>query len=346
MSRFRIDYRVVPLDLRHAFTISRGTKRRVRNVFVRLHHNGITGFGEAAPNTRYGETTERVMEWLEGLPDEVHEFTDNPDRFADRLEQVTRPVCAARAALEMAWLDWWGKSRQEPLWKLLGSESAVGPVTSFTIGLDEIEGMQRKVKEASEYPILKVKLGTDRDREIIKGIREVTDKPIRVDANEGWKTLDQAKEMIGFLADRDIELIEQPMPEGREEDMKQLKAFSPLPLIADESFTGSENLAQVAEGFHGINIKLMKTGSLVTAMRHIDRARELGLQVMVGCMIESSLANTAGAVLALRADYADLDGHLLIQFDPLDGLQLDEAKRIYLSARPGLGVEWNAGAEE
>ncbi len=198
--------------------------------------------------------------------------------------------------------------------------------------------MQQKVRAASQYPIFKIKLGTTRDREIINAIRQVTDKPLRVDANEGWKTLEQAQREIEFLATQNIELIEQPMPAAEFELMKELKRWSPLPLCADESFMGNEDLEEISEAFHIINIKLMKIGSLSKARKVVQEAHQLGLEVMIGCMIESSLANAAGALISLNAEYADLDGHLLISNDPFQGLLTDRQARIRLSDKEGLGV--------
>jgi len=338
MSRFSIETFDNELALENPFTIARGTKETVPNVGVRLRADGITGYGEAGPNSRYDEDAEKVMAFVAQLPDPFFDDIDAPHAVAKKLHDVNMPVQSARAAVEMAWLDWWGKSHQQPLWKLWEAPSNKTPSTSFTIGLDEIDVMQHKVEEAAEYPILKVKLGTDRDRKIIRAIREITDKPIRVDANEGWETLDVAKEQITFLADQNIELVEQPMPAAMHDKMTELKQWSPLPLMADESFKGNENLDKTAEAFHGINIKLMKIGSLVKAREVIQQARARDLQVMVGCMIESSLAISAGALIGTWADYVDLDGFLLIKDDPFEGLELTTDKEVQLSDNPGLGV--------
>lgn len=339
MSRFKFEKRVSELILQNPFTIARGTKETVSNVVVTLTADNITGYGEAGPNKRYDEDAETVVEYLDQLPESFFEDIQEPEELTQKIDSLTgHPVKSAQAAIEMAWLDWWGKTQQQPLWKLWDAPSDKTPSTSFTIGLDEIEVMQRKVEEAEVYPILKVKLGTDRDREIIEAIREITDKPIRVDANEGWTDLPVAKEQIAFLAEQSIEIVEQPMPSAMHDEMARLKEWSPLPLMADESFKGNEDLDRTAEAFDGINIKLMKIGSLVKARHVIEEARNRDLQVMIGCMIESSLANAAGALLGTWADYVDLDGHLLIKDDPFEGLQLDEEKRVVLSDRPGLGV--------
>ncbi|MBD3617842.1 MAG: dipeptide epimerase [Gracilimonas sp.] len=339
MSRFEVYWEIIPLKLKEVFTISRGSKSEVRNVFLSITKNGITGFGEAGPNTRYDETAEKVVEYFESLPDNFFDLIEGADEIQNKLDQInSKSVQSAKTAIEMAWLDWWGKSHNQPLWKLWDAKSPAGPVTSYTIGLDTPEKMQEKIRNAEQYPVYKIKLGTDRDREIIEAIREVTDKPLRIDANEGWTTLDQAKREIEFLSTQNIELIEQPMPSSEFYTMTKLKKWSPLPLAADESFLGEEDLREISEGFHVINVKLMKIGSLVKARNVIESAHDLGLKVMIGCMIESSLANSAGVLLALKADYVDLDGHLLIGNDPFHGLHLDASGHVILSDRSGLGV--------
>ncbi|MCP9290851.1 dipeptide epimerase [Gracilimonas sediminicola] len=339
MSHFKVDWEVFPLKLKEVFTISRGSKSQVPNVFLSLTKDGFTGYGEAGPNTRYNETPEKVEEYFDSLPGDFFDEIEHAEEITEKLEGLNlSSIQSAKCAIEMAWLDWWAKSQDQPLWRLWRIDSPTGPVTSYTIGLDTPERMQKKIQEAGQYPVYKIKLGTDRDREIIQAIREVTDKPLRVDANEGWVTLDQAKREIEFLATQNVELIEQPMPADEFELMKKLKQWSPLPLAADESFRGNEDLREIEEAFHVINIKLMKIGSLVKARQVLKEARSLGMEVMIGCMIESSLANAAGTLLALEADYADLDGHLLIGNDPFSGLTVLESGEIELSEKPGFGV--------
>ena len=338
MPHFELNYQVEELELKQPFSIARGTKETVRNVFVRLTADGITGHGEASPNKRYGENAETVIQTVQQLDADFYDTIETPDTISKKLSSVRADVHSAAAMLEMAWLDWWAKSRNKPLWDLWDAPSNRTPPTTFTIGLDEMDVIQQKVQEASQYPILKVKLGTDRDRKIIKAIREITDKPIRVDANEGWFSLDRAKEEISFLADQNIKLIEQPMPAQQKQELEKLKKWSPLPLVADESFVGTENMDELARQFNAINIKLSKVGSLVKGQNIIDEARKKGLDIMVGCMIESSLAIAAGALLGTWADYVDLDGHLLISNDPFKGLDITDAKEVVLSNKPGLGV--------
>ncbi|MEX0607879.1 MAG: dipeptide epimerase [Balneolaceae bacterium] len=338
MSHFDISWEVKALKLKEVFTISRSSRSEVPNVFITLKKNGLLGYGEASPNSRYDETPEKVIEGIKSLPNDFLDEIKDTEELANKLDQVSGLIQSAKTGIEMAWLDWWAKSQNKPLWKLWGMDSAVGPLTSYTIGIDTPEKMQEKIRKAEQYPIYKIKLGTDHDRDLIKAIREVTDKPLRVDANEGWKTIAQAKKEIEFLATQNVELIEQPMPSANIAEMKELKKWSPLPLCADESFIGGEDLNEIAEAFHVINIKLMKIGSLVKARKVIEEAHQLGLQVMIGCMIESSLANAAGVLLALKADYADLDGHLLISNDPFEGLEVNSKGRIHLSDDPGFGV--------
>lgn len=342
MSPYKLDVAEVTLTLKDPFGISRGTKTKVQNVFVRLQCDGFEGFGEAAPNTRYSEDAQNVVQYINGLPTDFWDDITTEDQLEAALDQydltLEKPVRSARAALEMAWLDWYSKKVGKPLWQHWGMHSTMAVQTSFTIGLDELEVMQQKVRDAADYPILKVKMGTGRDYEIIRGIREVTNKPIRVDANEGWKTTEEAASMIDFLDTQNIEMVEQPLPSAMYGEMKELKKRSPLPLAADESFLGAESLQTISEAFDIINIKLMKIGSMIKARRVIKEARELGLQIMIGCMIESSVANTAAAILALEADFADLDGHLLIRDDLATGLILDEQKYIKVNNKPGLGV--------
>ncbi len=339
MSHFETSWEVHPLKLKEVFTISRGSKSEVPNVFFTLKKDGITGYGEAGPNTRYDETPEKVIAGFEALPKHFFNDIEQPADIPQKIQALdTEPVQSAKTAIEMAWLDWWAKSQNQPLWKLWGYSSPTGPITSYTIGIDTPKRMQEKIRAAEQYPVYKIKLGTGSDREIIEAIREVTDKPLRVDANEGWTTLEQAKKEIEFLATQNVELVEQPMPSHEFKLMKELKTWSPLPLAADESFIGNEDLTEISEAFHIINIKLMKIGSLVEARKVTQQAHKLGLEVMIGCMIESSLANAAGTLIALDAEYADLDGHVLISNDPFTGLSLNTKGQLVLSDKPGFGV--------
>ncbi len=348
MSSFKINWKTYGLKLKHVFTIARGSRSIVPNVFLTIEKDGFIGHGEAGPNTRYNETPKLVEEFFEAFNFEalarVESAGDLENIIAEESHKISKktgnPVPeSAKTAIEMAWLDWDAKKKLKPLWQLWGAESGVGPLTSYTIGIDTPQIMQEKVREAAKYPLYKIKLGTDRDREIITALRQVTDKPLRVDANEGWKTIDQAKREIEYLEKQGIEMVEQPMHSSMKKELRELKKWSPLPLMADESFTGTEPLDEIAEQFDILNIKLMKIGSLVKARRTIETAHKMGMEVMIGCMIESSLANAAGALLALNCRYSDLDGHVLIGNDPYKGLEILEDGKIALSDGPGFGVQ-------
>ncbi|RIK64282.1 dipeptide epimerase, partial [candidate division KSB1 bacterium] len=212
--------------------------------------------------------------------------------------------------------------------------------TSYSIGIDKPEIMQEKIRAAAEFPILKIKLGSDDDEAIMAAVRAATDRVVRVDANEGWKDRQEALEKIQWLAKMNVEFVEQPLPAHRLDDVAWLRERSPLPLVADEDVMKANDLPALARAYHGINIKIMKSGGLQEAMRMIHVARALSLKIMLGCMIESSLGITAAAHLSPLVDWADLDGNLLIKNDPCRGVRVEQG-RLILPEGPGLGVEEN-----
>jgi len=261
----------------------------------------------------------------------------NPRAFAQAADEAAvagQP--AAAAAVDMALRDLAGKRLGAPLYELMGIDPRRTPITSYTIGMDTPEIVERKVREAGEFEVLKVKMGTDDDRAVLEAVRDVTDRPLRVDANEGW-TLDDALERLDWLASLGVELVEQPLPASQLAATRELKRLSPLPLFADESLHVAADIPSLAEAFDGINIKLMKCGGIGEALRMIAVARAHGLKIMLGCMIESSLAITAAAVLSPLVDYTDLDGNLLIRDDPYRGVTV-KGGRLVLPEGPGLGI--------
>lgn len=338
MASFTLRYEPLNLKLKHTFTISRWSRDTAENVLVMLESEGHTGIGEASPNARYNESQQSCMEWLSRFDVSAIRNPFDVESVLQAMEKTGPGNYSAKVALEMALYDWIGKRLGVPLHELWNANSNIGPQTCFTVGIDATEKLPDRVREAESYPILKIKLGTDRDKEIIRTIRSVTDKPIWIDANEGWKDLETAKAHVRFLADQNVQMIEQPMPAAMKKELAELKVFSPVITMADESFTGRESVEELAACFHGINIKLMKTGSMRRAMQLIHQGRKAGLQIMIGCMIESSLANTAAALISLWCDYADLDGHLLITGDPYRGLAFNSDNHVYLPEKPGLGV--------
>lgn len=336
---FNVRYKHVRIPLKRTFTISRGSRDAIDVVYVALEADGITGYGEAAPNHRYNETAASVIDVFKSFQSTGISNPYDPDHVNRYISSLHKGEFSAKAALEMAVLDWVGRKLNTPVHIMWNAPSAKGPQTSFTIGIDDPSLIAEKVKDGEKYAILKVKLGSQYDREIIQEIRKVTDKPVLVDANEGWKTIDEAMKNIRFLGEMNIDLIEQPMPSSMTEEMIELKSMCDIPLFADESFTGREDLGELARRFHGINIKLMKTGSMRIAMQKIAEARKHGLKVMIGCMVETSLADTASAILSLWADYADVDGHLLVKENPFTGLSINKEGFVTLNDKPGLGVE-------
>jgi L-alanine-DL-glutamate epimerase-like enolase superfamily enzyme len=328
-----------PVDLRmkHAFTIARGSRTVTPSVIVELEHDGIVGTGEASPSQRYGESVASVLAFLREA--DLGRF-DDPMELESILTHVGSLApgnMSAKAAIDIALHDWVGKKLGLPLWKWWGLDPAAAPATSFTIGIATPELIGRKVGEASHYPVLKVKLGIPGDEEIVRRIRELTGKTLRVDANEGWKTKEEARDKILWLQEQGVELVEQPLPASQLEETAWLRGEVSLPIIADENVTTSADIAQLRHAFDGINIKLMKCGGLREARKMIVAAKEFGMKVMLGCMIESSVAISAAAQLAPLADYADLDGNLLIDNDPFTGVREEEGK-LLLGENAGVGV--------
>lgn len=326
------------LELADPWTISRNSSRCKENVFVRLEKDGIVAYGEAAPNVRYGETallTEQKIQQAASLfcAEDLSNY-ENTGRLIDRT--VTGQNCA-RAALDIALMDWAAKHAGLPLYALLGLDAAELPVTSYSIGIDEPDVLRQKVLRAVDYPILKIKVGTENDRAIIEAVRSVTDKPIRVDANEGWKDKDTAARRIEWLQSQRVEFIEQPMPAHMLEETAWLRQRVSLPMIADEAVITAADIPALAHAYDGINIKLMKAGGVRQALRMIRAARAVGLKVMLGCMIESSVAITAAAHLCPLVDWADLDGNLLLKDDPFSGVTVSGG-RLVLNNMPGIGV--------
>jgi L-alanine-DL-glutamate epimerase-like enolase superfamily enzyme len=329
-----------PMDLvtKHVFGISRSARGVFENVLVRIEAGGFTGLGEAAPTDFYGEDRASTLEALEAMGD-VLEKVSGPFHMQTLLESidcVQGPCAAAKAAVEMALYDLLGKELDVPLWRMLGLDPSRTPITSFTIGLDDLDVMMRKVEEASEFPLLKVKLNTGADVHVIEAIRAKTSQRIRVDANCAWKP-EEAVKVIEKLRDLGVEMIEQPVDRGDIEGLKYVKDNVDVPIFADESVMVSSDVPRLAGAVDGINIKLMKCGGISEALRMIHTARALGLKIMIGCMIESSIAISAAAHLTPLVDAADLDGNLLIKDDPFDGAKVKDGK-IVLPAGSGLGV--------
>ncbi len=334
------------LELRHAFTIANFSRTTTPAVMVEFEHEGVTGYGEAAMPPYLGESQASVAAFLARIDPAL---LANPFLLEDLLPAIDALApgnTAAKAAVDIALHDWVGKQLGAPWHRIWGLDPAKAPVTSFTIGIDTPEMIRQKTREAAPYKIIKVKLGRgyDEDRAIINAIRDVTDKPITVDANQGWKQRDEALAMIEWVAGRGVVFIEQPMPKECPDDTAWLRERSPLPLIADENVQRLADVVKCRGVFDGINIKLMKCTGLREAHQMILLARALGLKVMLGCMTETSCAITAAAQLAPLVDWADLDGALLITNDLFDGMTLADGK-IVLPDEPGIGVRKRGAAQ-
>ncbi len=334
----RMDVGIFELRLRHAWGLSRGTWTTRRNCFVRLERDGVVGLGEAAPIARYGETAESAAAFIDkARPVLDRDLFEYADRW-NEIEALAPGEHAAKAALDLAILDWVGRSHGLPLWKMMGLARDKALTTSFSIGIDEVHVMQEKIREAAGFGTYKIKVGTADDRKILEGVRAVTDKPLLVDANEGWSSREEALEMIEWMAGLGVVLVEQPLASTRLEDHGWIKERSPIPVIADESLMETADIPRIAPYFHGVNIKLMKCGGIQEALRMVAMARALGLKLMIGCMIESSLGISAAAAVTPLFEVADLDGNLLIDNDPFRGVETVK-DRLVLSDKPGLGVE-------
>jgi len=330
----------VSITTRHPFAIARGSTNGYKRAWVRITDgDGQEGWGEADPSSFYGENLDTVLATFEKLAGHLPRDPFDLEGAEARWEQVVPRNGAARAALSAALHDLVGKRLGQPLWRLWGLDPKKAPLSSFTIGLDTTEKIRDKVREAQAYPILKIKLGTDRDEAILKTIRDATDKPIRVDANAGWDVA-RAKQMIPLLKEYGVEFLEQPL-EPQDIDglaaVRKVASAHHLPVVVDESCLVAADIPRLAGRVDGINIKLAKCGSLREALRMIATARAHGMLVMVGCMIETSLGITAAAHFTPLVDAADLDGAALTVDDPFTGATIDNGQ-IRLPTEPGLGV--------
>lgn len=332
-------FRPYTLELKHAFTIANFSRTTTPAMLVEVERGGVIGRGEAAMPPYLGESQATAAAFFERV--DLGRFPDwfQLEEILPAIDAIAPGNTAAKAALDIALHDWVGQKLGAPWYRIWGLDPARAPVTSFTIGIDTEEMVRVKTREADIYKIIKVKLGRDEatDRMMIDAIRSVTDKPITVDANQGWKERGAALKMIEWLAGRGVTFIEQPMPKEQIDDTAWLRDRSPLPLVADENVQRLADVRKCHGAFHGINIKLMKCTGLREAREMISVARALGMKVMLGCMTETSCAISAAAQLSPLVDWADLDGAVLIGNDPYDGAKIVDGK-ITLPDRPGIGV--------
>ena len=335
----KVTYQSYNLKFKYPFGISKGTKTHQPTLIVTLEHFGHIGYGEAPAITYYHIPIEKMIEDLERKKvfTEKFAFTE-PDRYWHYLHHLFPANSFLVCALDIAGWDLYGKIKNKPLLEFWKPATALSPQTDYTIGIDTIDKMVEKLKE-KPWPIYKIKLGTDRDIEIIEQLRKHTDAVFRIDANAAWKA-EEALEKITAFKDLGVEFIEQPLAKDDWEGMKVLFDKSPIPLIADESCVAEEDVDKCNQHFHGINIKLTKCSGITPALRMIERARELSMKVMVGSMNESTIGSAAIAHLMPLVDYVDADGPLLLEEDLATGLIYHDDGRISTSGNPGLGINF------
>jgi L-alanine-DL-glutamate epimerase-like enolase superfamily enzyme len=327
-----------PLDLTTAFEfrISVGGSKAHANTLVRIAHDGIDGLGEAAPSHYYGENRRLVEVALESWAPALGQDPFALEAIEQRLDQVLGGQRAARAAVDSALHDWIGKRLGLPVWKWLGLDREAVPLSSVTLGMASPEEMERKLDQVRDFPVLKVKLGLPGDVDNLRRIRGSYRGRIRVDANTAWSASDAVR-VLRAIEPLDIELVEQPVPRADLAGLQWVREHSGIPVFADESVHDPADIANLAGRVDGVNLKLMKSGGIRPMLRLIHAARAHGMKVMLGSMVESSLALSAAAQLAPLADHLDLDGHWLLAADPFDGAPAERG-RIVLSDRPGLGA--------
>ena len=338
-ARMQLSWAPYELQLRHTFTVASYSRTTTPDVQVEIRYDGFTGYGEASMPPYLGQTVESVCAFLAKV--DLGQFAD-PFQLDDILayvDSLSPGDTAAKAAVDIALHDLVGKLLGQPWWRIWGLDAAKAPDTTFTIGIDTPDVVREKTREcADRFNILKVKVGLDNDFEMIRTIREVTDLPLAVDANQGWKDRQQALDEIFWLQEHGVVMVEQPMAKERLDDNAWITERSPLPVFADEAVQRLADIPALVGAYSGINIKLMKCTGMREAWKMATFARAAGLRVMVGCMTETSCAVTAAAHLSPLADFADLDGNLLISNDRFRGVTV-ESGRLTLPDAPGLGLE-------
>ena len=332
----RLTHEPLPLETAFEFRISVGASSAHANTLVRIEHDGVTGVGEASPSHYYGENVRLVEAALDTWAPHLGEDPMALEAIERRLWDVLRGHGAAHAAIDMALHDWIGKRLGVPVWRLLGLDAATTPVSCVTLGLASPEEMEKKLETVIDFPRIKVKLGAPGDVENLRRIRKRYKGKLQVDANTAWSPVDAVR-VLREIEPLGIELVEQPVAREDLDGLRWVRERSGIPVFADESCHALRDLGNLAGRVDGVNLKLMKTGGIREMLRMIHAARALGLQVMLGSMVESSLALSAAAQLAPLADVLDLDGHWLLRHDPFEGAP-GERGVIALSRRPGLGV--------
>lgn len=327
------------LQLRHTFTVSSYSRKTTPGVQVCIEYEGVTGYGEASMPPYLGQSVETVTAFLSKVNLEQFKDPFQMETILAYIDSLSPGDGAAKAAIDIALHDLTGKLIVLPWWRIWGLDAAKAPDTTFTIGIDTPEVVREKTREcADRFNILKVKVGLDNDKEMISTIREITDLPLAVDANQGWKDKEKALDEIFWLYENGVVMVEQPMAKERMDDNAWITERSPIPVFADEAIQRLADIPSIKGAYQGINIKLMKCTGMREAWKMVNYARAEGMKVMVGCMTETSCAVSAAAQLSPAVDFADLDGNLLITNDLYKGMEVVNG-RVTLSDLPGIGVQ-------
>jgi L-alanine-DL-glutamate epimerase-like enolase superfamily enzyme len=331
-------FRAYELQLKHVFTVAVNSRSTTPVMLTEIEYDGIIGYGEASMPPYLGESHQTAGKFLSMV--DLSRF-GSPFLIQDILEYIENLApgnYAAKASVDIALHDLAGKLLKQPWFRIWGLDPSRAPNTSFTIGIDKPEVVTEKTKEASAFKILKVKLGQGNDKEMIQAVRSVTSVPLCVDVNQGWIDHLMALDMCYWLKDQGVVFVEQPMPKDRTDDIGWLTRNSPLPIIADESLQTISDFKKIQGIYSGINVKLMKCGGMRAAFTLMEMARQLNMKTMIGCMTETSCAVTAAAQLSPLANWADLDGNLLISNDLFEGIKIIDGK-VALPDRPGIGIK-------
>jgi len=333
----KLSFRPYTLKLKHTFTVSSFSRNETPVVLTEIEYNGKVGYGEASLPQYLGETQESVMRFLSKIDFKQFEDPLDSENVLNYVDNIENGNNAAKASVDISLHDLIAKLLNIPLFEYFGLTKPVKAYTSYTIGIDSKSIIKTKIGEANDFKYLKIKLGRGNDKEIIETIRSVTNKPLYVDVNQGWKDKQEALEMIEWLAGKNVILVEQPLPKENIDDIAWLNENIPLPIIADESVKRLKDIDNVKGIYSGINIKLMKSTGLREAFLMMKKAKDFGLKVMLGCMTETSCAVSAAAHLSSLADWIDLDGPLLISNDLFEGISYINGE-IKLNNLPGIGL--------
>jgi L-alanine-DL-glutamate epimerase-like enolase superfamily enzyme len=333
----KIGYKSFELKLKFPFTISRFSRTATPIMLLDIQHDGFKGYGEASMVPYMGENLETAGSFLQKLDLSWLQYPFNFDEVTAYLDQISPGNPNIKAAIDIALHDLTGKISNTPCYRMFGAIPEKMPETSYTLGIDTPEVIIEKLKDAGDCPIIKVKLGRNNDQELIKTIRSVTDKPLFIDANQGWTDRQQGLDMACWLAEQGALLIEQPMPKEDLDSNAWITEKSPIPIIADEAVQRFADIENIKGAYDGINIKLMKSAGMAEGFRMIQKAKELDMKVLIGCMSETSCGTLAAAALAPLCDWADLDGPFLTSNNPYQMPEFENGKWV-LSEEPGLGL--------